>query len=490
MLFLATVLSGCREEAREWDPKSADIQIAEYISMYPEKYSEFESLAKASGIYSLLRAGTGTGLTLFLPENKAFEAYYAEKGIASQQDMDSVTIRTLVLNHLIPVRIESNDIPLGTLPERNMIGDNIITEFSGSDIILNKYSIITDKDIENSNGIIHVVEKVLDPLTQGVFDVVKSDPSYSIFAAGLELCGLDDTLKIVDFVFGKIMVRTRYTLLAVPDTVFYNRGISGIEDLIALYSGGDSDYTSEENGFYQYIEYHCLSESHYLSSFIDQNYPVLSRNNYVSMKVDNTDYMLNYDAVNETYTGFLYDYTNIPAKNGVIHAINDLLPVIDPAPEEIIFEVTDFFDVTQTDYYQKYYKRFFDGQNTFAKVKWEGDYLLYYYKTQGPAATINYDCFQMNGFWWIEITVPKIMKGKYTVGVHVLTHNAQSDMIAYVDGVKVDGIINARTDPWTLKTLDFIEVDWTETEEHTFRFDAINYGLLFIDFLRFTPIKE
>jgi hypothetical protein len=82
------------------------------------------------------------------------------------------------------------------------------------------------------------------------------------------------------------------------------------------------------------------------------------------------------------------------------------------------------------------------------------------------------------------------MKGKYTVGVHVLTHNAQSDMIATVDGVRVDGIINARTDPWTLKTLDFIEVDWTETEEHTFRFDAINYGLLFIDYLRFTPIKE
>ncbi len=488
IVLLFFVVTGCQEDARVWDPASNDLQIAEYLSLYPEEFSEFEQIAKETGLYSLLRASTGTGLTLFLPNNEAFAEYYAGKGISSYHDLDSVRLRNLVLNHLIPVRIESSGVPLGTLHARNMLGDNIVTEFAGSDIILNKYSRIIKRNIENSNGITHLIEKVLDPLVLNVYEVLRNDPAYTIFTRGLELCGLKDTLSIIDFPYGNINVRTRFTLLAVPDTVYNNRGIASADDLISMYANGDPDLTNLQNGFYQYMEYHCLSESYYLSNFTNKNYPVLSRNNYVSMLLRN-DYMLNYSAATETYTAFLFDYTNMPAKNGVIHAINDLLPVKDPLPETIVFEVTDFFDIKQTDYYGKYYKRFFDGQNTFANVKWEGDYLLYYFKTSGGACTMNYDCFSMNGFWWIQITVPKIMKGKYNVGVHILTHSAQSDMIVYIDGEKVEGIINARVDPWTLQTVDFAVVDWAETEQHTFRFDALNYGLLFMDFLQFTPVN-
>jgi uncharacterized surface protein with fasciclin (FAS1) repeats len=489
ILLLFFMIYGCQEEPREWNPASDDIQIAEYISLHPEDFSEFEKIARETGLYSLMRASTGTGLTLFLPNNHAMAEYYAEKGITSFHDLDSVKLRNLVLNHLIPLRIETSNIPLGALNERNMLGDNIVTEFSGSEIILNKYARIIKRNIINSNGVIHVIEKVLDPLTMNVYAWLKNDPAFTIFTRGLELCGLSDTLSLVEFPYGNINVRTRYTLLAVPDTVYNNRGIASVNDLISLYANGDQDLTNLENGFYQYMEYHCLSESYYLSNFLGKNYPVLSRNNYVSMQLKVDDYMLNHDAVNGTYTGFIFDYTNMPAKNGVVHAINDLLPVKEPSPETILFEVTDFFDIKQTDYYGKYYKRFFDGQNTFEKVKWEGDYLLYYYKVSGGACSMNYDCFSMNGFWWIQITVPKIMKGKYTVGVHILTHSAQSDMIAYIDGEKVEGIINARIDPWTLQTVDFAVVDWKETEEHTFRFDAINYGLLFMDYLQFTPAK-
>ncbi len=482
-------VTGCQEEARVWNPASDDIQIAEYLTLHPEDFSEFEKIARETGLYSLLRASTGTGLTLFLPNNSAFTAYYAEKGFTSYHNMDSTQLRNLVLNHLIPLRIETSGIPLGTLNARNMLGDNIVTEFSESEIILNKYSRIIKRNIESSNGIIHVIEKVLDPMVMDIYTLLDSDPSYTIFAEGLDLCGLKDTLSLIEFPYGKINVRTRYTILAVPDTVYTNRGVSGTGDLVSLYANGDPDLTNPENGFYQYMEYHCLSESYYLSNFVNKNYPVLSRNNYVSMQLKSDDFMLNNNAITGVYTGFIYDFTNMPAKNGVVHAVNDLLPVKDPKPETILFEVTDFFDIKQTDYYGKYYKRFFDGQNTFAKVKWEGDYLLYYYKTSGGACSMNYDCFSMNGFWWIQVTVPKIMKGKYTVGVHILTHEAQSDMIAYIDGEKVEGIINARVNPWTLQTVNFAVVDWKETEEHTFRFDAINYGLLFIDYLQFTPAQ-
>ena len=154
-----------------------------------------------------------------------------------------------------------------------------------------------------------------------------------------------------------------------------------------------------------------MGGTYYFNDLNTQIYPILSYDNNISVRVD-TDYKLNTDFVTGKYTGFIQEESNIPAKNGTVHTLNDLLPVFQPEPTVIVFETTDYFDMKQGDYFGKYYMRWFDGQNTFEYIKWEGSYMLYYFKDHDTGKLLNDDCLSMSGWWWVEITTPKIMKGK------------------------------------------------------------------------------
>lgn len=479
VFLLALFLFACSEDPILWDKKSKELVIAEYVTTNPE-YSEFAKLLDNTGLGSLL-AVRGP-FTLFLPSDSVLLAYYAEKGLGTTGYTDLEMQRKLVLNHLIVSRVASDDIGLGAIRDTNAIGDYIVTEFDGSDIVLNKNSYISRRDVEAANGMIHLIDKVLDPVTKSVYDVLLDNPSYSIFAEGLKRTNLKDTLQLISFPYGKKVARTRFTILAVPDTTYNRYGITNIDELIATYTNAPDSITFMENGFYRYMEYHCMGGTYFLNNLSTKLYPILSFDNNISFTVDD-DYKINKDALTNQYTGFVVDESNIPAKNGTIHTVKGLLPVFEPAPQVITIETTDYFDLKQGDYYGKYYMRWFDGQNTFENIKWEGDYLLYYYKNHDTGKVLNDDCLSMSGWWWCEVVTPKIMKGKYKVTSNLW--GGQIDYAVYIDGVNTAMIKS--TDP--AETTSWGEFNWTKTETHRMRVIATSPGLLFWDTIIFTPIK-
>lgn len=474
LLILTFLLYSCNEDAIYWDVKSTEQVISQYVESDTE-YSEFNDLLKSTGLNSLL-AVRGP-YTLFLPSNSVMKAYYAEKGIASSQNLSQELQEQLVLNHIILAQIETGDIGLGAIREVNAIRDYIVSEFDGADIILNKNSKIIKRDIRASNGVIHLIDKVLEPVTKSVYDKLAENPSYSIFTKGLELTGFKDTLQTISFPFGKKVARARFTILAIADTTFQRFGINNINDLINKYTNAPDSITYLSNGFYRYMEYHCMAETYYLSDLTSKLYPILSYDNNISMTITD-DYKLNPDD-NGLYTGFIIELSNNPGKNGTIHTINGLLPVYEPKPTTIVWETTDHFDLKQGDYYLKTYERWFDGQNTFANIKWEGDYLLYYYKED--VVQENWDCLAMSGWWWVEVTTPKIMKGSYTLSGNIW--NGQIDYAVYVDGVNTALIKSS--DP--ARTTSWGEFNWTKTESHKVKVVATSPGLLFWDTIIFTP---
>lgn len=476
----ASVLFSCKEEPREWDLKSQELVITQYVEKYPE-YSEFGKILESTGLGSLL--SVRGPFTLFLPNNDAMEAYYAEKGVSSYtQFSDPDFAKKLVHNHLIPSKMETGDFGLGAIRDVNALGDYLITEFEGSDIVLNKRSKVIKRDIRAANGIIHLIDKVIDPVSLSVYDVIANNPSFSLFTEGLKKTGLKDTLQLISFPYGKKTARTRFTILAVADTTFNRYGITNADELVAYFTTAPDSVTYLSNPFYRYMEYHCLGETHFLNTLENRLYPILSFDNNISVVVD-TDYKLNYNAVTKTYTGFVVEQSNFPAKNGTVHTLNDLLPVYQPDPTVLVLETTDYFDLKQGDYFGKYYARWFDGQNTFQYIKWEGDYLLYYFKDHDTGKLLNHDCLSMSGWWWCEVTTQKIMKGKYK-----LTSNLWSGQINY--DVYVDGVNTAivkSSDP--AETYSWGEFEWTKTERHTIKVVARSPGMLFWDTLILTPIK-
>ena len=479
IFVFSLLLFSCKEDPVYWEIQSTDQVIAEYVASN-EIYSDFYDILIHTGHYSLL--SVRGPFTLFLPSNIQMEDYYSEKGVSSWEDFPDEFLTELVLNHLVTSRLETNDFQLGALRDLNALGDYLVTEFDGAEIIVNKHSMIIKRNINAANGVIHLIDRVIDPVTISVFEYLQQNPSYSIFTEGLVRTGLKDTLNVIDFPYGNKLARTRFTILAVADTTFNRHGINNIDQLIAYFTDAPDSITYLENGFYRYMEYHCMGGTYYLNNLENNSlYPILSYDNHIAVNVTD-DYKLNLDNDTEEYTGFIIDQSNNPAKNGTVHTIDDLLPVFEPSPRTLVWETTDFFDLKQGDYFGKHYARWFDGQNTFQYIKWEGDYLLYYFKDHDTGKLLNDDCLSMSGWWWVQVTTPKIRKGKYNMTSNLWAGNI--NYAVYVDGVNTAYVLSS--DP--AESTSWGEFDWTETERHTIKVVTKSPGLLFWDTMIFTPI--
>ena len=483
IMLLALILFGCDTKVIEWEIDSKDQVIAQYIEAQPE-FSEFNKMLESTGLSSLL--SVRGPFTLLLPSDSVMKIYYKGKGISSYLDMDPADVKRLVLNHLVPAKIETGDIELGAMRDTNALGDYLVTEFvEGDEILINKQTKISKRNIAAANGVIHLIDKVIEPVTLSVYDLIAANSEYSLFKQGLDKTLLRDTLKMITFPFNNKLARTRFTVLAVPDSILerepYN--ISDIDDFIAYFTPYEDSVTYLKNPFYRYMEYHCLGGTYFLNNMTTRVFPILSYDNNISVTVDNEDYKLNLNKLTKTYTAFYVEESNYPAKNGTVHALRDILPVFEPEPTALVWETTDHFDLKQGDYFDKYYARWFDGQNTFENIKWEGDYLLYYFKDHDTGKLLNDDCLSMSGWWWCQVKTPKIMKGKYKVTSNLWSGNI--NYAVYIDGVNTAIIKSA--DP--AESTSWGEFNWTETAPHTIRVVALSPGMLFWDTIIFTPIK-
>jgi len=489
VLFLAVslVFNSCKEEPQLWKVNSTQQVIGDFIASNPDDFSEFNKLIELAGMSALLKIRGP--YTVFLPTNEAMMEYYSLKGVSGLDGFSPEDHEQICRNHFVNAFISSGDIGLGGLIEINGLGDYLSSEFEGSEIIISKTSKIIKRDIYCSNGVIQVMDQVLDPVVLDIYSLVGADPSYSIFSEGLSLTGLKDTLQIISFPYGNSEARTRFTLLAVADTVYNRYGINNVNDLIEYLDANPDSITYLENPFYRYMEYHCLNGSYYLSDLVDGVYPILSRDNNVSFTID-TDYKINYDRETDTYTGFNIPASNTAAKNGPLHSVDDLLLAVEPVPAKVTFETTDFFDVKQGDYYQSHFIRFFDGENQFEKVKWRGNYLQYYFYENNPAI-VNGDCFAIQGGWWeISITFPKVMKGLYEVYLFQPGWGDVTDCVVSLDGEPTGYTYTGSygTGSGGLQKVTDV-VEFKTTSEHTITIRNIMAGMVFWDYVVFEPAK-
>ncbi len=476
LLLIALVFTQCNTQVQEWKPKSDQLVITEYVYDNPELYTEFGNVLRVTGVENLLRVRGP--FTLLLPTDEAMKAYYASMNVTSYDQIDVETLKDFAYNHIFSGEYSAGVIGMGAMPSKNALGDYVATDLPGIDILINKEAKITKRDIHVSNGYIHQIDHVIDVVTKSVYEVLKDDPGYSIFTQGLEKTGISDTLSVIDFQYGTSTARNRYTILAVPDTLYNRFGINSIDDLVAKYSNG-SDLKDPNNSFNQYMVFHCLSGTHYFTDFQPDNvYYIISEENYLNIKVEN-DFEINKS--DSGYTGFYFDQSNVPAKNGVIHTVNSLLPNEDAAPAEIVFQTTDYFDFQQEPCYGHYYQRFFDGANTFKYIKWDAEYLEYYFKNED--LFMDADGISLNGHFWIEITTPKIRAGKYMLGTYWFGGAVTA---WYIDGKYISDIdlANLTWNNW----MDVGEVDFTETSNHVIKVKTLVPGQIFWDRVRFTPM--
>ena len=126
---------------------------------------QFSILVEAVLAAKLDAALSATGpLTVFAPTNAAFAALLTELDISKAALLANTTLLTKVLTyHVIPARVLKADVPVGT-PVTTLQGEALsvdatlaITDQRG------RKAMITGTDVLASNGVIHVIDRVILP---------------------------------------------------------------------------------------------------------------------------------------------------------------------------------------------------------------------------------------------------------------------------------------------------------------------------------------
>ncbi|RYF55506.1 MAG: fasciclin domain-containing protein, partial [Comamonadaceae bacterium] len=150
----------------------------------------------AAGLAPTLSTGS---LTVFAPTNAAFAALLTELGVTKEALLADKPLLTAVLTyHVLGSKVLRADVPLGKAITPVSGGFFKIESASGSLKITdgrNRASTITATDIQASNGVVHLVDRVLLPANKDIVATASALPDFSILVEAVAAAGLVTTLQ-------------------------------------------------------------------------------------------------------------------------------------------------------------------------------------------------------------------------------------------------------------------------------------------------------
>ncbi|MBP0638648.1 fasciclin domain-containing protein [Cupriavidus sp. AcVe19-6a] len=137
--------------------------------------------------------------TVFAPTNDAFAALLGELGVTKEQLLANKPLLTAVLKyHVLGAKVTQAQVPLGkaiTPLEGGVFKIDLVDSALRITDGRNRSSRIVQTDITASNGVIHLIDKVLLPADKTLVQTALGTPSLSILVEAVTAAGLVDTLN-------------------------------------------------------------------------------------------------------------------------------------------------------------------------------------------------------------------------------------------------------------------------------------------------------
>lgn len=133
--------------------------------------------------------------TCFIPDNDAFKAYLNERGLTNVGQLTAGECDTIARNHVVKVAYPTVDMPDGVLGRPNMNERYIQISIDSGSIYVNKTAAIKVRDEEVENGVVHVLDKVLQHSNSMLTDLLEQDSRISLFYDAMKLTGFDQKLQ-------------------------------------------------------------------------------------------------------------------------------------------------------------------------------------------------------------------------------------------------------------------------------------------------------
>lgn len=135
-------------------PTVVDIAIAN-----PNFSILVEAVVKANLVDALKAEGP---FTVFAPTNEAFEMLFEQLNVSGIADLSAEALTPILLYHVVSGNVLSSEVATGMVPTLNEAAQ-ISMNVSDMGVMLNENSKVLAVDVQGTNGVIHVIDKVLLP---------------------------------------------------------------------------------------------------------------------------------------------------------------------------------------------------------------------------------------------------------------------------------------------------------------------------------------
>ncbi len=270
----------------------------------------------------------------------------------------------------------------GKLPSITDYGQYLITSVTNvngvSSYIVNRQGKVLQQNIELGNGIIHVIDNVLEPTELTLAKLLEQDPEYSIFTEALKATGLFNKLNTQAVANGDTLW---YTVIAEKNKTYLDSGIVDFAALKTKYSKSGNP-TSPTDGLYLYMAYHILPDIKFLADIVTAtSHETLAPLEVLTNKFINNKVLINDDSYT-TINGLVHEpgveldiaTSDRSAINGVLHHAMGGIAIKERKPFAVYWDLC----ATQPEltrlsaiYGKKTYLFDYGDGNTFKDLKWE-----------------------------------------------------------------------------------------------------------------------
>ena len=275
--------------------------------------SEDHTLLEAAvGAADLVGALSGEGpFTVFAPTDAAITALVTALDITADDLLAMEDLGDILTYHVLSGTVLSTDLaPTQTVTMLN--GDDATVTSMDGTVMINDAT-VTVADITTDNGVVHVIDAVILPPaeTTTVADIIAGSDDHFVLAAVLDSTGLDETLA----------GEGPFTVFAPTDAAF-----DAIDPFVLL------DLLTDNEALAEILTYHVAGGT-VLSTDLSDGQTITTVNGAdVTVSIMDGTVMIN-DA-----TVIVAD---LVADNGVVHVIDVVLTVPDPAPTTVVDIIVD-----------------------------------------------------------------------------------------------------------------------------------------------------
>lgn len=308
-MFTFLGLVSCSTDDDGVDPPTNT--IAEIVANSANLSMLQEALVRANLESSLQASGSKT---LFAPTNAAFTVFLANANFADIEAVPVPVLQQLLLNHVLGDRVDQSILrAVGknyteTLADGPLADTNLALYFdaTGASIILNGTAEVEEADIPATNGLVHVVDAVLDLPTLATF--VQANDAFSQLTLALTTATPGTNFMTT------LSGTANYTLFAPPDAAF--------DELLDSNTAWTTVNDIDEALLTSVLQHHLINGAVSSSDIINNQTATSLEGDLLTFSTANGELNITDGSGNENILVVVGD---IMAVNGVLHAIEKVM---------------------------------------------------------------------------------------------------------------------------------------------------------------------